>query len=163
MRAALLGILLWMIPAQGEGLIEMAPRTPPRRHDQCQLCHMRKSLSFMPAKHETQIEHKGYSLKHSRIEMSCNSCHDANRSNLLKTSERYPATWSHSSPVCQSCHAVVFRDWSQGIHGKRVGKWNGNRVQNHCIDCHNPHSVKYIPTPARPAPVRPAMGVEKHS
>jgi hypothetical protein len=141
--------------------VTLHPRPLPARADECNLCHLSKSLRFMPGKRVTELEHKGYPLEHGRIQMSCNSCHDANRSNFLRAVPMFPATWKNSSPVCQRCHAVVFRDWSHGVHGKRTGNWNGEKVQNHCIDCHNPHSVTYKPTQVIPAPVRPRLGVDK--
>jgi hypothetical protein len=153
--------LIWDSSALGEGKIELSTRPLPPRHDQCQLCHLKKSLQFMPSKHKPSQEHVGYSLSHSNTEISCNACHDANHSNYLKTSPEFPASFSNSSPVCQRCHSDEFKAWSQGIHGKRTGNWNGDRVQKQCIDCHNPHSVKFKSMKALPAPKKPPTDVDK--
>ena len=143
--------------------VRLTERKLPDRYDECNLCHLKKKLEFIPSKHKPNREHNDYPLRHSKSEMSCNSCHDINNFNFLKSSKELSASFENSSPVCQRCHSEVFRDWRQGIHGKRSGEWMGKKIQNQCIDCHDPHSVKYKSVKARSAPVRPAFGVKKGS
>jgi len=41
---------------------------------------------------------------------------------------------------CGQCHGDKYRDWRAGIHGKRVGQWDGEKSYFLCVNCHNPHS-----------------------
>lgn len=131
---------------------------PPGR--QCQLCHMQKDLKFVPKKRQPERRHEIFSLKHGTQAMSCNHCHDKNNHNFLRATKAFPASFGNPSPVCFRCHSETFKDWRNGIHGKRTGSWrteDGNAAQRRqlqCVACHNPHSVPFKPMMALPPPVR---------
>ena len=127
----------------------------------CENCHFKKKNEFIYPKKKLIREHTEKKFKHGRTEISCGSCHDANHSNYLRTSKEAAATFANSSPVCMQCHVDIFRDWSKGIHGKRVGGWDRDKVQSQCIDCHNSHSVTFKQMKAEPMPHKPKFQVDK--
>lgn len=133
--------------------------------EDCKLCHIRKVQKFVPEKRSPKREHSGFSLKHTRGEISCNSCHDAARSNYLRTSPEFPASFEMPSAVCQRCHSEVFTAWSAGSHGKISGGWADapgiSRKKSQCTDCHDPHSVSIKPVVPSKAPQRPKFSVPK--
>ena len=131
--------------------------------ENCEDCHMKKNRPFMPSKKEPERNHPGKSLQHGKEEIACGSCHDIRQSNRLRTSKEAPATFAQPSPVCMRCHVEEFRNWSEGIHGKRTGGWNREKLQSQCVDCHNPHSVPFKKMQANPAPKKPKFHVDKAS
>ena len=146
----------------GESHITLKEHPLPARANECKLCHMAKQSQFISKKNRTHLEHAQIEAKHGRKILACNYCHDKNNHNLLASRTDFPASFANPSPVCQQCHAEIFRDWKAGIHGKRTGGWTGNeRVQFHCIECHDPHSVKFKAMEAKPAPQRPKLGIPK--
>jgi len=70
----------------------------------------------------------------------CLDCHDAqHRDQLhLTTGELVPYTESYR--LCGQCHGDKLRDWRAGVHGKRIGDWNGLKTYFLCVNCHNPHA-----------------------
>ncbi|MBI2609265.1 MAG: hypothetical protein HYW47_06680 [Deltaproteobacteria bacterium] len=135
--------------------IQLTERPLPKRYNECQHCHLQKQKRFVPATKKTVREHSDKKLKHGNIEMSCNHCHDIAHRNYLRSTPSHPASFENSSPVCAQCHEDRHKDWKNGIHGHRIGEWNGNQIQFHCIDCHNPHNVSFKKMEARPAPHKP--------
>ena len=53
------------------------------------------------------------------------------------------------------CHGTIFRDWREGIHGRREGYWNGAKSYLLCAHCHNPHAPRFQAIEPLPPPVRP--------
>jgi hypothetical protein len=141
--------------------IDLSERELPERWNKCQLCHSPKHTRFIPKAHELVRQHQDHAGKHGKGEVGCNNCHDANRSNYLRTSAEFPADFTNTSPVCERCHFEIFRDWKKGVHGKRIGHWNGEKVQSQCIDCHSPHQVTFKQMQASPPPKKPKLGVPK--
>ena len=145
---------------------EMPPlkeRRMPPRYNQCHLCHLKKNKYFMPKAKQTHREHADRQLQHGNLDISCNSCHDINNSNYLRSySKAEPASFANPSPVCLRCHRDRYREWKNGTHGKRIGGWDPKLQKWYsCVDCHNPHSVKFKPLKAEPPPVRPPLGRDK--
>lgn len=125
-------------------------RVLPKRFNECQLCHINKKSLFVSDKIKTKIEHGEMTANHGKKQLACSSCHDKGNHNFLVL----PANFKDSSPVCKQCHMETYRDFLNGAHGKKTGGWmNNSRKQYHCIDCHNPHDVKFkkmetkIPSP----------------
>ncbi len=145
--------------------IAIEKRTLPFRSEECQDCHINGSSSFISKKSKTKLEHQKIKSIHGQKILACNFCHDKNNHNFLRTSSAFPASFENSSPVCQQCHAEEFKDWSQGLHGKRQGGWSSSRkkTQKQCISCHNPHSVKFEAMKAMTAPHRPPFGIPKEN
>lgn len=123
--------------------LKLNERPLPARAKECEFCHTKKSRDFYKKGVAPQSEHETITPLHGKRVISCNSCHDINNHNYLRTSKENPASFANSSPVCASCHMEKFRDWSKGLHGKRLGGWRQPKVQLNCIDCHKPHSVSF--------------------
>ena len=138
-------------------------RPLPPRHDQCHLCHMKKNRYFIPKAKLTKREHADRNLWHGNLNISCHSCHDVRNSNYLRSySENEPASFENPSPVCIRCHRDRYREWKNGTHGKRIGGWDPKfQTWYGCIDCHDPHSVKFKSLKAVPPPERPRLEREK--
>ncbi|MGZ3721889.1 MAG: hypothetical protein ACXVA9_03090 [Bdellovibrionales bacterium] len=145
-----------------ENALPMKEHTLPARANECQFCHMDRKSPFVSKKNSTQMEHTQIVSQHGRQILACNFCHDKANHNRLKSSAEFPASFANPSPVCQRCHAEVYKDWTKGLHGKRTGGWKGEqRQQFHCIECHDPHSVKFKAMEAKPAPQRPKLSIPK--
>ena len=83
-------------------------------------------------------------LQHGKGAIWCLNCHSAtNRSKLI---DHFGNEISFNQPqkLCGKCHGQVYRDWRDGIHGKRIGMWtnNGKKRWWTCTECHNPHDVQ---------------------
>jgi hypothetical protein len=128
---------------------------------QCLNCHLKKSNQFINPKMKPQRNHEEKTLRHGKGEVACGACHDRNASNQLRTSPENPASFAFSSPVCMQCHVDIFRDWRDGIHGKRIGGWNLPKEQYQCIDCHDPHAVSFKKMQADPPPYKAKFHIEK--
>ena len=86
--------------------------------------------------------------------------------------------FTESYRLCGQCHGDKLRDWRGGVHGKRIGNWDGQKTYFLCVNCHNPHTplfkgvkeemvngkllvmptlerIKPDPRPKRPDEVRP--------
>lgn len=167
----LAGLVISAQSAVGEEIkaskIEIAPgvslreRPLAKRHDECQNCHMAKNFQKIPDKKKTQLEHNRSEVRHGGKVISCNFCHDRNNHNFLRSSLRTPTSFANTSGVCRQCHPDIYRGWSEGLHGKRVGGWNLRKTQLHCIDCHNPHNVTFQVMKAAAKPSAPRFGIPK--
>ncbi|HBQ22016.1 MAG: hypothetical protein A2Z91_01495 [Deltaproteobacteria bacterium GWA2_38_16] len=143
-----------------EKIPPLKKRPLPPRHNQCHLCHLKKDKYFISKAKPTRREHTDRHLQHGKLNISCHHCHDINNSNYLRSfSPEEPASFENPSPVCIRCHRERYRDWKKGMHGKRIGGWDPKLQEWYsCIDCHDPHSVKFKPMKAVPPPKRPRFG-----
>ena len=91
---------------------------------------------------------------HQRSRRWCLGCHDFEDRDALHLSggERIPFAKSYA--LCAQCHYAKYRDWRLGIHGKRVGRWEGPKTYLLCVHCHDPHepAVKPIAPERGPRP-----------
>lgn len=117
----------------------------------CSNCH---SASI----EELHAETEGQKRAHWDIEMvhadnntmECNTCHDTDNLNELKTLTGKVLTFDHSYKQCAQCHSQQYKDWIGGAHGKRVAGWAPPRLIYTCVNCHNPHDPAIKPRwPAR--------------
>ena len=141
----------------------------------CQACHrsdvrgvssgIEKSNSFLgkyirepDPKPRTLIKmHRNINLRHAKWHW-CLNCHDKDERNYLHliTGEKIP--FEKSYRLCGQCHGIIYRDWKIGIHGRRVGNWNGKKLYLLCSHCHDPHSPKFRKLPAEDPPKKPNYG-----
>jgi hypothetical protein len=98
---------------------------------------------------------------HGEPERWCLDCHNAKDRDtlLLITGEKVKFEQSHR--LCGQCHGTIYRDWQAGIHGKRVGYWDGPKEYFLCPYCHNPHKPRFPPLEPMPAPTRPEDTLKK--
>lgn len=63
----------------------------------------------------------------------------------LATGEQVPML--QAIRLCAQCHGTQWRDYQRGAHGGMFGYWDlsrGSRTRNHCVDCHDPHTPKFV-------------------
>lgn len=119
----------------------------------CSNCH--QWVSGNPEPRQLQTPHDNFELDHGlhgHGEFWCFTCHRDDKQLGLKTLEGRPVEFKHAYVVCSQCHAGQARDWALGIHGKRVGNWQGKRQVLNCTACHYQHSPAIAPREARPGP-----------
>jgi len=85
----------------------------------------------------------------------CLDCHDNENRDVLRLASGAHVPFTESYRLCGQCHGDKYRDWRAGIHGKRVGEWDGQRTYLLCVHCHNPHSPAFKPVKPEPRPLRP--------
>jgi len=73
----------------------------------------------------------------------CLDCHDYENRNVLRLASGATVPFTESYRLCGQCHGDKFRDWRLGIHGKRVGMWDGAKTYLLCVSCHNPHTPAF--------------------
>jgi len=143
------------VPAFSEELVQ-TPAPPLSSYYPCTNCHTKGE--YNPKRRELKDEHTGIVFEHDPRNRWCLDCHSpANRDKLRLASGKL-ISFAESYRLCGQCHGTNFRDWKAGVHGKRVGRWNGKKQYLLCVHCHNPHSPRVKPIQAFPAPPRP-MGV----
>ena len=83
-------------------------------------------------------------LQHGRGAIWCLDCHHPITRNKLIDNFGEPISFNEPQKLCGKCHGPVYRDWRDGIHGKRIGEWasNGKKRWFVCTECHNPHDVQ---------------------
>lgn len=141
------------VPPAKDDLVEAAPPPFSPGIFPCSECHegevdrTRRALGF----HE-EIQER---FEHNRSRRWCLDCHDAEQRDTLHLSsgERIPFTESYA--LCGQCHYDKYRDWRLGIHGKRVGHWDGQKTYLLCVNCHDPHSPRIQPIRPERRPRRP--------
>jgi hypothetical protein len=82
----------------------------------------------------------------------CTDCHDLNNRDSLRLASGKLLDFKESYKLCGQCHGDKLRDWKVGVHGKRIGEWNGKKQYYLCVSCHNPHSPKFKPLKPEPPP-----------
>lgn len=70
----------------------------------------------------------------------CLDCHDAQKRDQLHLTNGDLVPFTESYRLCGQCHGDKLRDWRVGVHGKRVGNWDGKKTYFLCVNCHNPHT-----------------------
>ena len=113
--------------------------------------HLRHAVSALVDAHDDIV------LKHDEEHRWCLDCHDATNRDVLHLASGEPVPFAESYRLCGQCHGEKYRDWRVGVHGRRVGQWNGAKQYLLCVHCHNPHQPRYKPMAPKPAPLRPMM------
>lgn len=112
----------------------------------------------------TDLVPDSLNLQHGRGAIWCLDCHDADKRD--KFVDNFGGTIDFDQPqkLCGKCHGPVYRDWREGIHGKRIGEWAGTGKKRWfvCTECHNPHDVQqgarnsgFVQLAPEPAPILP--------
>jgi hypothetical protein len=94
-------------------------------------------------------------FNHDSANRWCLDCHDNDKRDVLKLASGAHVPFTESYRLCGQCHGDKYRDWRAGVHGKRVGHWDGERTYFLCVNCHNPHSPRFKPLKPEPRPARP--------
>jgi len=137
----------------------------PKTITPCRACHgPEKDFPVNFKRREDLLVHTNIRLNHGGVRVWCLDCHDpGNRNYLLPLSDGNPIEFEQSYRLCGKCHGTKFRDWRNGIHGRRTGYWNGPKEYYLCVQCHDPHSPKFNPLAPLPPPKKPWTPGEKQS
>jgi len=95
------------------------------------------------------------SLHHGPPSRWCLDCHDNGKRDFLHLINGRLIPFTASYELCGQCHGDKYRDWRVGVHGKRVGMWNGQKTYFLCVNCHSPHSPRFKALKPLPPPVPP--------
>jgi hypothetical protein len=139
------------------GAPTLFPVPPPPFSDgifPCSSCHA--DLEPNPERRELTM-HDDIVLKHDEEHRWCLDCHDLKDRDQLHLANGAPVPFTESYRLCGQCHGTQFRDWRNGVHGKRTGYWNGAKRYLLCVNCHNPHHPRFAPLKPLPPPVRPQL------
>jgi hypothetical protein len=120
----------------------------------CSDCH--KDMVPNPVKRELVDMHDDISamFDHDKENRWCTDCHDLKNRDFLKLASGKLLDFKESYKLCGQCHGEKLRDWKVGVHGKRIGMWNGKKQYMLCVHCHNPHSPKFKELSPEPPPTR---------
>jgi hypothetical protein len=121
----------------------------------CTDCHDNKDLKPNRTRRQLKDAHDDIILKHDEEHRWCLDCHDADNRDRLHLASGQPVPFEESYQVCGQCHGEKYRDWRAGVHGRRVGYWNGAKQYLLCAHCHNPHQPRFKSMAPQPAPFRP--------
>lgn len=119
----------------------------------CTDCHGDMEVNF--ERRELEEMHDDIVLNHGPKERWCFDCHSPDDRDSLRLANGTLISFEESYRLCGQCHGTIYRDWRQGIHGRREGYWNGAKSYLLCAHCHNPHSPRFQPIKPLPPPVRP--------
>jgi hypothetical protein len=101
--------------------------------------------------------HEEIQINHGPKERWCLDCHNPDDRDHLRLVNGSLVGFDESYKLCGQCHGTIFRDWREGIHGRRRGYWNGAKSYLLCAHCHNPHAPAFRPIEPMPPPVRPTF------
>jgi len=126
--------------------------------ERCIACHQERNA---PVKCETchtkvrERQHKDIVLHHAEKQRDCFGCHNPGNRDVLRLANGTTLPFEESYLLCGQCHGPKLRDWRDGLHGKRTGKWTGPQKYELCVHCHNPHSPRFAPMHALQRPPKP--------
>ena len=101
--------------------------------------------------------HTNITLDHADW-MWCLNCHSTYERNYLHLVTGENISFEQSYRLCGQCHGTIYRDWKMGIHGRRVGQWNGKKLYLLCVHCHDPHKPRFRKIPGKGPPQKPSYG-----
>lgn len=163
---AVLILLFFQFPATPSNAVAAEPEVPKKAIAPfvpftpgifpCSQCH-----SLMPAnKKQRKLEmmHQDIVLKHMP-DGWCLDCHNPDNRDKLRLINGKAINFDEAYTLCGQCHGAILRTWKAGLHGKRTGQWNGEKLYQPCVNCHWPHdpvfkSIEPMPPPKRPADIK---------
>jgi hypothetical protein len=129
-------------PSRPEVLVEA--KTPPFSDGifPCSGCHA--DLEKNGTRRELAFHDEQQSIfSHDEEHRWCLDCHDLQNRDVLRLASGAPVPFTESYRLCGQCHGDKYRDWRAGVHGKRIGMWDGQKTYFLCVNCHNPHSPRF--------------------
>ncbi len=120
----------------------------------CSGCHD-PNRAVNTARRILQKPHADIQLQHDEEHRWCLDCHNAQNRDVLRSASGEPIPFGESYRLCGQCHGIQYRDWKAGVHGKRTGEWDGQKIYLLCVNCHDPHSPRFKALTPLPPPVRP--------
>ena len=154
--AAALGFLCSWSAVSVQGAQEFPVPPPPLSEDYfpcAELCH--RELKTDPTPRKLLEEHEKTVLHHAEQFRWCLDCHDAQNRDKLHLQSGDKLDFTESYRLCGQCHGDKYRLWKRGVHGKRTGRWDGEKQYLLCAHCHNPHSPRFAPIEPMGPPMTP--------
>ena len=144
-------------PSGATGSLEIQVAPPPLTEGifPCTQCHDGKTVKLNTKPRKLVDMHDDIVLKHGPESRWCLDCHDPTNRDMLHLASGERIDFGHSYLLCAQCHGDKFRDWKVGVHGKRIGEWNGRKQYFLCVSCHVPHSPRFQPLKPLPPPEKP--------
>lgn len=121
----------------------------------CSDCHNDTDLPSNPTRRQLVDDHDHIVLKHDEEHRWCLDCHDSKNRDQLHLAGGEAVPFEESYRLCGQCHGEKYRDWRAGVHGRRIGQWNGAKEYLLCVHCHSPHTPRFAPLQPKAAPLRP--------
>lgn len=121
----------------------------------CTECHDNDDLEVNRERRVLEMMHDDIALEHDAVNRWCLDCHDALNRDMLRLANGALVPFTESYRLCGQCHGDKYRDWRAGVHGRRVGYWNGPKQYLLCVHCHDSHAPRFKPLEPMPAPVHP--------
>lgn len=106
----------------------------------CTDCHDNTTQKSNPKERELEEEHDDIAFPHGSGRFWCLNCHSALERDSLVDIKGRKISFDDSHQVCLQCHSERAQDFARGGHGKRLASWQGERVLQTCVECHNPHA-----------------------
>ncbi|CAB1080959.1 hypothetical protein D1AOALGA4SA_8627 [Olavius algarvensis Delta 1 endosymbiont] len=125
----------------------------------CFLCHAYWTGLPDPTVVRPRFVHGTVKLNHGTNDR-CYNCHLIQDRNKYTADDGSGIMHVNVEKLCQRCHGLIYKDWQNGTHGVRNGKWLPLKefeiINFKCTECHDPHSPvfqykKYTPPPIWPA------------
>jgi formate-dependent nitrite reductase cytochrome c552 subunit len=114
----------------------------------CVTCHTLRTPNALPDKPEDLKEfHQGMLFDHGNNR--CASGHVVGAQDVLRLADGRTVPMRDAIVLCGQCHGSQLRDYKAGAHGGMNGYWDlasGDRLRNHCVDCHDPHVPRFAPS-----------------
>jgi len=160
-----LALLLALILARVHAFAQQTPATPGTRVEvppppfsdgifPCSSCH-NKAMPPNRTRRVLTDFHTDIDLRHDTEHRWCLDCHDADNRDQLHLASGEAVKFEESYKLCGQCHGEKYRDWRAGVHGRRVGQWNGQKQYLLCVHCHSPHQPHFKPMTPVAAPRPP--------
>lgn len=138
----------WSLPDGGPRESEYYP---------CVDCHD-EDRETNPKPRVLEEDHEDLVFAHGGGKMWCLSCHHEEDHAVFTDGVGRKIPADRPDRACATCHVVQQRDFEHGVHGKRVGRFRGERVLTRCSACHDPHAPAIGPRRPLPPPRRPGTG-----
>jgi hypothetical protein len=120
----------------------------------CSDCHD-PELPVNLRRRELKMAHQEVVLHHDEQHRWCFDCHDAADRDQLHLAGGEKIPFEESYRLCGQCHGDKYRDWRAGVHGRRTGRWDGEKQYLLCVHCHNSHAPQFQPLEPMAPPPRP--------
>jgi hypothetical protein len=148
-RARALGLLALACAVQtgaaeegGGGRLVQAAPPPLGDAYPCSACHATQKPD--PARRELGYHDAQQALfDHDAAHRWCLDCHDLEDRDQLRLASGDHVPFTESYRLCGQCHGDKVRSWRAGVHGKRVGRWDGEQTYYLCVNCHDPHAPRF--------------------
>ncbi len=129
---------------------------PLRLYPSCQQCHEEQFKKTLDSVHQRALAagHKGAAV--------CSDCHNPHSQRKITDDKGklLPAARVHIPLTCARCHAAIYDQYRQSVHGAALV--TGNPDVPTCIDCHGVHNIS-DPTTARFRLASPRMCADCHT